>query len=67
MDINKKVTSNKRKHVEVGKELNELSEKVKLISTSEYNFLLGLLGRVCFAGDDGYQNFCPDAYFANIG
>ena len=61
MNINKKVTSNKTKHVEVGKELNELSEKVKLISIKRYNFLLGLLGRVYFAGDDGYQNFCFNA------
>ena len=43
-NIYKKVPSNKTKHVEGGKNLNELSEKVKLLSTKGYDCLLG--GRI---------------------
>ena len=50
--IDKIVTSNKSKHILVENELNELSEKVKLLSTKRYNFLLG---RMYFTGDDGYH------------
>ena len=39
--LNKKITSNQTKHVLVENELNELSEKVKAISTKDYSFLLG--------------------------
>ena len=49
----KKFTSNKLKYVLTENELNELSEKVKLISTKDYNFSLG---RKYFRSDDGSQN-----------
>ena len=52
--MNKKVTSNKRKHVEVENKLNDLTNKFTQISEKGYVFLLG---RMYFTGDDGYQNF----------
>ena len=52
-NFNKKVTSNKTKHWLVENELNELSEKVKLLSTKGYRFLLG---RMFFTRDGGFQN-----------
>ena len=52
--INKNVTSNKTKHVEGEKKLNNLWKKVKLLSTKGHNFLLG---RTYFIGHDGYQFF----------
>ena len=36
------------------KKLNELSEKIKLLLTKGYNFLLR---RMHFTGNDGYQHF----------
>lgn len=39
--MNKRVASNKAKYVVVENELDELSKKVKLLSTKGYNFLLG--------------------------
>ena len=44
--FNKRITSNKTKHLEVQKKLNSLTEK-------GYNFLLG---RIYFTSNDGYQN-----------
>ena len=40
-NLNDKVTSNKTKYVLVESELNELLEKIKLLSTKEYSFFLG--------------------------
>ena len=37
-NLNKKVTSNKTKHVLIENQLNELLEKVKLLSAKDYNF-----------------------------
>ena len=51
ININKKITSNKPKHIEAGK---KLTKWVAQISEKRYDFLLG---RIYFAGDDGYQNF----------
>ena len=52
--INKKVTSNKTKHVlVVENELNELSEKVKLLSAKDYSFFLG---RIYFTSNNVSQN-----------
>ena len=53
LNINKRVTSNKRKHIQGEKKPNELSEKVKL-STKGNNFLLS---KMCFADNGGYQFF----------
>ena len=36
------------------KKLNGLSENMEVLSTKNYNFLLG---RTYFTGDDRYQNF----------
>ena len=55
--LNKKVTSNKTKHVLVENELNELSKKVKLLSSKDYSFLLG---RIYFTSDDRFQNVFVD-------
>ena len=52
---NKKVTSNKTKHMLVESELNELSEKVKLLSANSYSFSLS---RMYFTSNDGSQNVC---------
>ena len=52
-NLNIKVTSNKTKHVLIENELNELSEKLKLLSAKDYSFLLG---RIYFTSDDGSQN-----------
>ena len=54
INIYKKVTSNKAKHVEIEKELIELSGKVKLILTKEYNILLV---RMYITDKDGYHFF----------
>ena len=62
-NINKKVTLNKWKHVEGEMKLNQLSEKVKLIKTKGYSFLLG---RTYFTGDDGHQNFLVFTYMLNL-
>ena len=43
--------------------LNQLSEKVKLIKTKGYRFLLG---RTYFTGDDGHQNFLVFTYMLNL-
>ena len=51
-NLNKKVTSNKTKHVLVENELNEVSEKIKLLSTKDFDFLLG---RMYFTRNDGFQ------------
>ena len=53
-NINVKVTSNRTKHVESENKLNELLEKVNLLSTKGYNFFLG---RTYFTGHNGCQNF----------
>ena len=53
-NIYKKVPSNKTKHVEGGKNVNELSEKVKLLSTKGYDCLLG---RTYFTVNGSYENF----------
>ena len=45
--------SNKTKHVPVEKELNELSGKIKLLSTKDYSFFRS---RICFTSADGSQN-----------
>ena len=50
--LNKKVTSNKTKHVLAENELNELSETMKLLSTKDFDFLLG---RMYFTRSDGFQ------------
>ena len=50
---NKKVTSNKAKHAEAKKKLNDLTKNIAQKSGKEYNFLLG---RNYFRGDDGSQN-----------
>ena len=52
-NLNKKFISNKTIHVLIENELNELSEKVKLLSTKSYNFFLG---RIYFTSNDGSQN-----------
>ena len=54
INIYKKVTSNKAKHVEIEKELIELSGKVKLILTKVYNILLV---RMYITDKDGYHFF----------
>ena len=53
-NLNKKVTSNKTKHVEAEKKITDLTNKVAEISEKGYDFLLG---RMYFTGNDGYQNF----------
>ena len=52
-NFNKKTNSNKTKHDLVENDLNELLEKVKLLSVKDYNFLLG---RMYFRRNDGSQN-----------
>ena len=62
LSFNKRINSNKTKHVLVRNKLNELSKKVKAISTKiivfivfiDYSFFF--LGRICFTSDDGSQN-----------
>ena len=54
--FNKRINSNKTKHALLETELNELSNKVKAISTKDYNFLLGRIGRINFTSNDGLQN-----------
>ena len=54
ININKKITSNKTKHIEADKKLTDLTKNVAQISEKRYEFLLG---RMYFTGDDGYQNF----------
>ena len=53
LSFNKIINSNKTKHVLAENELNELSKKVKLLSTKDYSFFLG---RIYFTNDDGLQN-----------
>ena len=53
LGVNKRINSNKTKHVLVQNELNELSKKVKLLLTKDYSFFLG---RIYFTSDDGLQN-----------
>ena len=50
--LNKKVTSNKTKHVLVERKLNEVFGKAELLSTKDNRFLLG---RIYFTSDDGSQ------------
>ena len=52
--LSQKVTSNKTKHVLAENELDELSEKVNLLSTKDYSFFVG---RLYFTSDDGSQKF----------
>ena len=52
-NVNKKVISNKTKHVLVENKLNELSEKVTLLSAKDYYFLLGTM---YFTSNDGFKN-----------
>ena len=40
-------------HLLAENELNELSKKIKLLSTKDYNFFLG---RIYFTSNDGSQN-----------
>ena len=54
VNIKKKITSNKIKHIEPDKKLTNLTKKVVQISRKGYDFLLG---RMSFTGNDGYQNF----------
>ena len=51
--LNKKVFSNKTKHVEAEKKITDLTKKVVQISEKAYDFLLG---RMYFTGNDGFQN-----------
>ena len=52
MSFNKRINSNKTKHVLVENELNDLTEKVKHLSTEDYSFYLG---RIYFTSDDELQ------------
>ena len=54
ININKKITSNKTKHIEAEKKLTDLTKKIAKTSEKGFDFLLG---RMYFIGDDGYQNF----------
>ena len=51
-NINKKVASNKTRHIEVEKELNHLSGEIELLSKNNQTFFLG---KMYFTGD-GFQN-----------
>ena len=51
---NNKVTSNKTKHIENEKKLNDLWNKVSELPEKWYNFLLD---KTYFTDNDGYQNF----------
>ena len=46
--FNRRITSNKSKHLEIQTKLNSLI-------TNDYNFFLG---RIYFTSNDGSQNFC---------
>ena len=52
ININKKITSNKTKHIEADKKLTDLAKRVAQISAKGYDFLLG---RMYFTSDDGYS------------
>ena len=52
--LNKKVTSNKAKHLEAEKKLTDLTTKFAQLSDKGDDFLLG---RMYFTGGDGYENF----------
>ena len=52
-NLNKKVSSNKTKHIEAEKILSDLKNRVVQISEKGYDFLLSVM---YFTGDDGYQN-----------
>ena len=54
ININKKIISNKTKHIEADKRRTDLTKKVAQISEKGYDFLLG---RMYFTDDNGYQNF----------
>ena len=54
VNINKKITSNKPKHIEADKKATDLTKKVAQISENRYDLLLG---KMYFTGNDGYQNF----------
>ena len=51
--FNKRINSNKTKHVVVENELNQLLNKIKVISKKDYSFFLG---RTYFTSNDGLQN-----------
>ena len=51
---NKRVTSNKTKHVEAEKKLTDLTKKVAEILDNGYDFFLG---RMFLTDNNGYQNF----------
>ena len=52
-NLNKKVTSNKKKHVKAEKKVTDLTNKVVQLSEKGYAFLLG---RMYFTRNDNYQN-----------
>ena len=52
--LNKKVTSNRSKHVKVAKKITDLTNKIVQIPERRQDFLLG---RMQFTGNDSYQNF----------
>ena len=52
--MNKKVTSNKTKHVEAEKKITDLTNKITQISGKGNGFLLS---RMYFTGNDSNQNF----------
>ena len=54
ISINKKITSNKTKHLDAEKKLTDMKKKIAQISEKGHHFLLG---RMYFTGDDIYQNF----------
>ena len=51
ISLNKKITSNKTKYLEVQK--NKKKNKLNSLTTKVYNFFLG---RICFTRNDGSQN-----------
>ena len=53
-NLSKKVTSDKRRHLEAEKKLTGLTNKAVQILEKPYNFLLAIMYFTC---DDGYQNF----------
>ena len=60
-NLNKKVSSNKTKHIQAETKITDLTIKAVQISEKGHDFLLGWM---YFTGNDGYQNFlvfCPNA------
>ena len=53
LNKNKKIPSNKIRHVEVQNNLNDISTEVKLSLEKRLKFFLD---RVYFTGDNGFQN-----------